>query len=115
MAKRAASPPLAFRCMDLTRCCTDLAACCGRCSVEPNCRRSLQVLERAGEILVFPLFPFARIERILPRFDQPRSLVMIVLPIAMLMAAAGPGSAPAHERQAFGQCLSKFVHDKLEA
>jgi hypothetical protein len=41
---------------------------------------------------------------------------MIVLPVAMLMAAAGAGPvAPSHERQAFGQCLSKFVHDKLEA
>ena len=41
---------------------------------------------------------------------------MIVLPIAMLMAAAGAGPvAPSHERAAFGQCLSKFVHDKLEA
>jgi hypothetical protein len=41
---------------------------------------------------------------------------MIVLPVAMLMAAAGAGPvAPSRERQAFGLCLSKFVHDKLEA
>jgi hypothetical protein len=39
---------------------------------------------------------------------------MIVLPVAMLMAAAGPAPT-AMERRAFGQCLSKFVHDKLEA
>ena len=39
---------------------------------------------------------------------------MIVLPVAMLMAAAGPAPT-ALERRAFGQCLSKFVHDKLEA
>ena len=38
---------------------------------------------------------------------------MIVLPIAMMMAA-GP-VAPTQERRAFGQCLSKFIHDKLEA
>src|SRR4051794_14456159 len=50
-----------------------------------------------------PLFPFVRIGRILPRFDQPRSLAMIVLPIAMMMAAAGAGPvAPAQERRAFG-------------
>lgn len=41
---------------------------------------------------------------------------MIVLPIAMMMAAAGAGPvAPSQERKAFGLCLSKFVHDKLEA
>ena len=41
---------------------------------------------------------------------------MIVLPVAMLMAAAGAGPvAPSRERQAFGQCLSRFVHDKLDA
>ena len=39
---------------------------------------------------------------------------MIVLPLAMLMAAAGPAPT-AMERRAFGQCLSKFVHDKLDA
>jgi hypothetical protein len=39
---------------------------------------------------------------------------MIVLPIAILMAAAGPAPT-ALERRAFGQCLSKFVHDKLDA
>ena len=39
---------------------------------------------------------------------------MIVLPVAVLMAAAGPAPT-AMERRAFGQCLSKFVHDKLEA
>jgi hypothetical protein len=38
---------------------------------------------------------------------------MIVLPIAMMMAAAP--AAPSQARQALGQCLSKFVHDKLEA
>ena len=41
---------------------------------------------------------------------------MIVLPVAMLMAAAGAGPvAPSHERQVLSQCLSKFVHDKLDA
>jgi hypothetical protein len=48
-------------------------------------------------------------------FDQPRRLAMIVLAAAMLMAgnAAAP-AAPSQERRAFGQCLAKFVHDKLE-
>src|SRR4051812_23862260 len=64
----------------------------------------------------FRLFPFAPNGFILRGFDQPRSLAMIVLPVVMLMAAAGAGPvAPSHERQAFGQCLSRFVHDKLEA
>ncbi|MDB5692611.1 MAG: hypothetical protein JWO81_1674 [Alphaproteobacteria bacterium] len=41
---------------------------------------------------------------------------MIVLTIAMAMAASGAGPvAPSQERRAFGACLSKFVHDKLEA
>ena len=39
---------------------------------------------------------------------------MIVLTVAMMMAAGTP-VAPVQERRAFGQCLSKFVHDKLEA
>jgi len=39
---------------------------------------------------------------------------MIVLAAAMMMAAPGAApSAPIQERRALGQCLSKFVHDKL--
>jgi hypothetical protein len=45
-------------------------------------------------------------------FDQPRSLAMIVLAAAMLMAGSAP-SAPSQERNALGTCLAKFVHDKL--
>ncbi|MEA3001237.1 MAG: hypothetical protein QOH81_25 [Sphingomonadales bacterium] len=38
---------------------------------------------------------------------------MIVIALAMTMAASPV--APSQERKAFGTCLSKFVHDKLEA
>jgi hypothetical protein len=39
---------------------------------------------------------------------------MIVLAAAMLMAGnAAMPAAPSRERNALGQCLSKFVHDKL--
>lgn len=39
---------------------------------------------------------------------------MIVLAAAMMMAApAAAPAAPLQERRALGQCLSKFVHDKL--
>jgi hypothetical protein len=40
---------------------------------------------------------------------------MIVLAVAMTMAASAAPVAPSRERNALGMCLSKFVHDKLEA
>jgi hypothetical protein len=38
---------------------------------------------------------------------------MIVLAAAMLMAGSAAPAAPSHERNALGQCLARFVHDKL--
>lgn len=39
---------------------------------------------------------------------------MIVLALVLNMAApAAAPVAPSHERQAYGMCLSKFVHDKI--
>jgi hypothetical protein len=41
---------------------------------------------------------------------------MIVIVLAMTMAASTAAPvAPSQERKAFGTCLSKFVHDKLDA
>jgi hypothetical protein len=57
-------------------------------------------------------FHFGAIGVMIRPFDQPRSLVMIVLAAAMMMAAAAP-QAPAAERRAFGACLQKFIHDRL--
>jgi hypothetical protein len=64
-------------------------------------------------------FHFGSIGVILRGFDQPRSLVMIVLAAALMMAAPALPAPPAAERKAYGSCLAKFrtarMNDKLGA